>query len=60
MCIAKISQQAEVKVIVPISQESNLQRLDQIFDGLVVAEHCRNDHQRARFWRNAQRVIHSR
>ncbi len=58
--VAKIGQQAEVQAFIPIRQEPDFQRLDQILDALSTGEHGRNHHQRARLRRDPFGEVHFR
>ena len=58
--VPKIGQQAKVQVIVPIGQEPDFQRFDQILDVLRAGEHRRRHHQGAHFRRNTPGKVHAR
>ena len=58
--VSKVGQQAEVQMVVPICQETDFQRIDQILDVLNAREHSRDYHQSARFRRNPFGEVHSR
>jgi len=48
--VAKISEQTEVEVVIPICQEADFQCLDQVLDVLSAREHRRNHHQSSNSW----------
>ena len=58
--VTKVGQQAEVQIRVAIGQESHLKCLDQTLDVAQAGEHGRDDHQGARFRRDARRIVHAR
>ena len=58
--VAEISQQTEVEVVIPICQEADFQRLDQVLDVLSAGEHRRDHDQGARFRRDSSGKVHSR
>ena len=58
--VSKIGQQAEVEMVVPICQETDFQRIDQILDVLRACEHSRDYHQSTRFLRDPFGEVHSR
>ena len=58
--IAKISQQAEVQVLVPICQEPDFKRLDQTRDVLRAREHSRHHHEGPRFRGNSGGKVQAR
>ena len=57
--IAKIGQQAEIQIAVPIRQKAHFQRLDQVVDVLGIGEHRRYDDQRPRLRGNPCGEIHA-
>ncbi len=58
--VREVRQQAEVQMLVPIRQEPDLQRLDQILDVLRARDHRRDHDERARFRGNPRGEVHSR
>src|SRR4030042_5596461 len=58
--VLKISQQAEVQVVVLICKEPDFKRLDQILDILSAYEHSRDHDQSTQFRRNSHGEVHSR
>ena len=58
--IPKISEQAEVQVLVPICQEPDFQRFHQSRDVLRAREHSRDHHEGAKFPRNSFGEVQAR
>ncbi len=58
--IPKIGQQSKVQAVVPVGQEPNFQRLDQILDVPRAGEHRRRHHQGAGFRRNTPGKVQAR
>ena len=58
--VAKIGQQAKLQALIPVRQEPDFKRLDQMLDVLRACEHGRNHNQRAAVRRNAPGKVQAR